>query len=179
MPDALLLLELFKGLSLKGPPGARRAPLPRCPAWQPDFGSPLPPSKLPRPTHPRSSKPRSLKAETARLRKRSGAMFAFWRHGRGSALQAPPLSDPAPFLSRLFLDPPLPRLGGRPTWSLSDFVPVSRRAPPLPVPCGLQPRTIWAEGPGTEGRERPSLVSGWECASVIPSASLNHSHCCP
>ena len=57
-------------------------PLPRTAVW-PWLSPPTPPAI--RPTHPRSINPRSLKAESARLLNRSGAMFAFWRHGPGSA----------------------------------------------------------------------------------------------
>lgn len=96
-PEALRFLELFKGLCYLRPKPVLMRGASRCPERQPGSGSPLPPRKLPRPTHPRSSKPRSLKAESARLLKRSGAMFAFWRHSRGSSpFPAPPPSRPRP-----------------------------------------------------------------------------------
>lgn len=91
--NTFCFLELFKGLCHLRPNPLLVGGASRYPARQPGLDSPLPSRKLLGPTHPRRSKPRSLKAESARRRNRSGAMFAFWRHGRGSA---PSWERPAP-----------------------------------------------------------------------------------
>lgn len=143
--------------------GARRARLPGAVAW-PRLSRSV---NYPAETHPRRSKPRSLKAETIRLRSRSGAMFAFWRHGRGPAPSGTcPAPCPAP-PSRI-APPPNPDRAGDPEAGCLAVCTLQS--------CRLKEETIpHSCCPKTERRKRLFLACGWECAS-LSNASLTYRH---
>lgn len=112
--DGPCFLQLVQGLRHLRPSPSRSTwrPLPSVLLLQGRVSRTLAltPRALPRPTHLRSSKPRSLKAESARLRTFSGAMFALWRHGCGSApsREVRPRLSPASCEELPAQAPPLP-----------------------------------------------------------------------